>query len=179
VNITLTHRTGRLLAAAVACVAIGVPAVALASSSARSMAAIPRCTAAHTLVWLALNPNGAAGTIYYPVEFTNLGSTTCTLSGYPGVAALNKAGHQLGPAASRVKITAHTITLKPHQTAHALLGIVSKGIVGGCHNATGVGLQVYPPNQKVKRTVSSFTFPACTNKPFLSVYPVVAGIGVP
>jgi hypothetical protein len=177
--VKLPHRTGRLLAAAVACVAIGVPAVALASSSARSVAATPRCSAAHTLVWLALSPNGAAGTIYYPVEFTNLGSTKCTLAGFPGVAAIGKSGHKLGQAARRIKVTAHTITLKPHQTAHALLGVEDAGIIGGCHTATAAGLQVFPPNQTVKQTVGSFTFTACTNRSYLVIYPVTAGIGVP
>jgi hypothetical protein len=177
--VKLTHRTGRLLAAAVACVVIGVPAIALASSGGRAVAATPRCTAANTYVWLALSPNGAAGTIYYPVEFTNLGSTTCTLSGYPGVAAINGSDHQLGPAATRVGAPAHTITLKPHQTAHAMLGIVEKGIIAGCHTATAAGLQVYPPNQKVKQFVGSFTFSACKNKVYLHVFPVAAGIGVP
>ncbi len=175
----LTHRTGRLLAAVVACVAIGVPAVALASSGARSVAATPQCTAGSTYVWLALAPNGAASTIYYPVEFTNLGSTKCTLSGYPGVAAIGKSGTQLGPAARRLKNTVHTITLKPHQTAYALLGIEEATIVGGCHTATAFGLQVYPPNQTVKQIVTSFTFSACSNKVDLYVYPVKAGIGVP
>ena len=174
------HRAGRLLAAAVACAAIGVPAAALASSASRSVAATPpRCTAADTYVWLALSPNGAAGTIYYPVEFTNLGSTTCTLSGYPGVAAIGSTYHQLGPAAGRVTMTAHTVTLKAHQTAFAAIGIVEKGIIAGCHNATAFGLQVYPPDEKVKQFVSSFTFSACTNKVYMHVFPVKAGIGVP
>ncbi len=173
----LTRRSGRLLAAAVACLAIGIPAIALASSGSRS-AASPRCTAARTYVWLALSPNGAAGTIYYPVEFTNLGSTTCTLSGYPGVAAINGADHKLGGAATRIGVTAHTVTLRPHQTAHALLGIEETGAVG-CHAVTAAGLQVYPPNQKVRQIVGSFTFQACRHKVYLRVYPVTPGIGVP
>jgi Protein of unknown function (DUF4232) len=176
--VRLTHRTGRLAAAAVACVAIGVPAVALASSSARSVAATPQCTAANTYVWLALAPNGTAGTINYPVEFTNIGTAKCTLSGFPGVAAIGKSGKKLGPAAYRTG-TAHTITLRPHQTANALIGIIETGNFTGCHHATAFGLQVYPPNQKVKQIVSSFTFALCTNKPYLSVNPVKAGVGVP
>ncbi len=174
----LTRRTGRLLAAAVACLAIGIPAIALASSGGRSVAATPRCTAAHTYVWLALSPNGAAGTIYYPVEFTNLGSTKCTLAGYPGVAAINSADHKLGRAATRVGVPAHTVTLQPHQTAHAILGIEETGAVG-CHAVTAAGLQVYPPNQTVRQVVGSFTFRACGHKVYLRIYPVTPGIGVP
>jgi hypothetical protein len=175
--VRLTRRSGRLLTALGACVAVGVPAVALASSSGRSVAA-PQCSAADTHVWLALSPNGAAGTIYYPVEFTNLGSTACTLSGYPGVAAINSTDHKLGHAAVRLPATAHTITLKAHQTAHALLGIEETGAVG-CHAVTASGLQVYPPNQTVRQVVSSFTFSACAHAVYLRVYPVTGGIGVP
>jgi hypothetical protein len=176
--VKLTRRSGRLLAAAVACVAIAVPAIALASSGGRSAAAAPRCAAASTYVWLALSPNGAAGTIYYPVEFTNVGSTTCTLSGYPGVAAINGAHLKLGRPATRIGVTAHTVTLKPHQTAHALLGVEETGAVG-CPPVTAAGLQVYAPNQTVRQIVGSFTFQACRHKVYLRVYPVTPGIGVP
>jgi hypothetical protein len=176
--VRLTRRTGRLLTALIACVAIGVPAVALASSGARTLAAAPQCRTAHTHVWLALSPNGAAGTIYYPVEFTNLGSAACTLSGYPGVAAIDSAGHELGHPAVRVTVTAHTITLRPNQTVHAMLGIEETGAVG-CHTVTAFGLQVYPPNQKVRQLVTSFTFSACRHRIYLRIYPVTRGIGVP
>jgi hypothetical protein len=140
---------------------------------------VPKCSAANTDVWLALSPNGAAGTIYYPVEFTNLGSTACTLTGYPGVAAIGSTFHQLGLPASRVGVTVHTITLNAHQTAFARLGIVEKGVIAGCTNATAFGLQVYPPNQTAKKIVTNFTFSACTNKVYLHIYPVQGGIGVP
>ena len=91
----LTRRGRVFAAAAIACAAIGVPAVALAASSAHSGPAVKACKAAQTYVWFALAPNGAAGTIYYPIEFTNTGAT-CTLRGFPGVAAVGKTGHQLG-----------------------------------------------------------------------------------
>jgi hypothetical protein len=144
----------------------------------KSGAATPRCTSTNTFVWLALAPNGAAGTVYYPLEFTNLGSTTCTLTGYPGVAAVNGAGHKLGPAALRTGMPVHTVTLKAHQTVHAMLGISDTGAVG-CHAVTAAGLQVYPPNQTVRQVVHSFTFMACPHKAYLHVSPVAPGIGVP
>lgn len=177
----LTIRPGRRMttAAAIACAALMLPAVALASSSGARSPAVPACSQSSTYVWFALAPNGAAGTIYYPIEFTNLGSTSCTLRGYPGVSAITKTNHQLGPPAGRFKATVHTLTLKPHQTVHALLGIVEAGIIGNCHEATAFGLAVYPPNQTAKQFVESFTFSACKNKVFMNVYPVAPGIGVP
>jgi Protein of unknown function (DUF4232) len=130
-------------------------------------------------VWFALAPSGAAGTIYYPVEFTNIGTQTCYLFGYPGVAAINAKDKQLGPAAGRFSATPKRITLKHNQTAHALLGIVEAGVIGGCKAGTGAGLQVYPPNQTARQFVSSFRFSLCTNKVYMHVYPVTSGVGVP
>ena len=177
----LRTRAGRRIAAAaaIACVAVGLPAAALAAASSPSHPAIPKCSAAHTYVWLALAPNGAAGTIYYPVEFTNVGTARCVFFGYPGVSAVTKSAAQLGPPAGRFPAKPHTVTLKPGQTAHASLGIVDAGIIGACHKATGVGLKVYPPNQKSFQFVFNFTFPVCRNKVFMHVYPVTPGIGVP
>jgi hypothetical protein len=175
----LRSARGRMLAAAViACAAAGVPAVALASSSAP---AVKPCTAPDTYVWFGLAPNGAAGTIYYPVEFSNTGSKTCTLRGFPGVAAITKSGKQLGKAAARFTVAVHTVTLKPNQTAHALIGIIDDpaGVVSGCHGATAYGFQVYPPGQARKQLITDFGYPACTNKVFMHLYPVQSGVGVP
>jgi hypothetical protein len=176
----LTNRSRRIIAtAAVACAALLVPAVALASSPARSQ--VPACGngSDSTLVWLALAPNAASGTTYYPVEFANVGTHACTLYGYPGVSAVTGSGKRIGPAAGRFGATPHVVTLQPNQSAHALLGIVTDGTVRGCHAATGGGLAVYPPGQTVRQVVPDFTFPACTNKVFMHVYPVTPGIGVP
>jgi hypothetical protein len=170
---------GRMLAAAVlACAAIAVPAVALASSAAP---AIKPCKASNTYVWFGLAPNGAAGTIYYPIEFSNTGSSSCTLRGFPGVAAINSSDHQLGKPAARFSASVHTVTLKPDQTAHALVGIIDDpaGVVSGCHGGTAYGFQVYPPGQSHKQFINDFGYSACTNKVFMHLYPVQPGVGVP
>jgi len=177
VNLKTPARMRLAAAAAVAFLAAGVPAVAIASSSAP---AAPRCNASNTYVWFGLSPNGAAGTIYYPVEFTNVGSKACTLTGFPGVSAISNSARQIGLAATRVKsVPVHKVTVKPEQTVHAVLGIVEPGLITGCHNAAADGLKVYPPNEKSRMLVLNFSFTACKNKPFLRVYPVAPGIGVP
>ena len=108
------------------------------------------------------------------------GTSACTLAGFPGVSAINKSDHQLGLAAKRARgVTSHTVTVRPGQTAHAMLGITEAGVIGGCHNATAFGLKVYPPNEFTRQFVLSFTFSVCTNKPSMRVYPVRRGIGVP
>jgi hypothetical protein len=174
-------RTGRRIVAvaAVACVAAGAPAGALAASSSHQSNSVRRCTAANTYVWFALSPSGAAGTIYYPMEFTNVSSSACTLAGWPGVAGVNKSSKQVGPAARRVSGPARTLVVRPGQTVHALVGIVEPGIIAGCHSFTANGFQVYPPNQTHKQFVEGFPFTGCRNKVYMSVYPVASGIGVP
>ncbi len=170
---------GLVAAAVVACTAGVLPAVALASSDGHQAASVAQCKASNIYVWFALAPNGAAGTIYYPIEFTNVGSSTCYLYGYPGVEATNSAGKLVGPPAGRFSITRHNVTLKHNQTAHALVGIVEAGIIGGCKAAQADGFQVYPPNQKSAQFISNFNFSVCKNKVYMHVYPVQPGVGVP
>jgi hypothetical protein len=174
-------RTGRRIVAAaaavIACGAIAVPAIAQASSA--QPQATPQCTAGQTYVWLALAPNGAAGTIFYPIEFTNTGSHACWLYGYPGVSAVNTRFNRLGPPAGRYEATPRRVTLRAGQSAHALLGIVEAGFISGCRAATAAGLGVYPPNQRLRQVIGSFTFRVCTKKVSMRVYPVQSGIGVP
>ncbi|MFY9886753.1 MAG: DUF4232 domain-containing protein [Streptosporangiaceae bacterium] len=170
----------RCAAAALACAAISVPAVALASPAVpRSVVSLPRCPAANTYVWFALSPNGTAGSVVYPVEFTNVGRRTCTLRGIPSIWAVSKSGRRIGPAARKITVTARTVTVRPNQTVHALLSIVEPGVIAGCRAATAYGLEVRPPGQKRSQFVGDFTFTTCKNKVALSIEPVARGIGVP
>lgn len=61
---------------------------------------------ATTALTASLGPgSGAAGSSYYPIEFTNASSTTCTLYGYPGVSFVTASGVQVGAAATRTRPT--------------------------------------------------------------------------
>ena len=85
----LTARTGRRLAGAgFAAAAIIVPVTALAApgapaargaSSDLAAPAASRCLAGGTEVWMAIPGNGAAGSIYYDVEVSNIGPVSCSL----------------------------------------------------------------------------------------------------
>ena len=105
--------TARRLAAIAAGVAAGGLIVATAafattaSGAARASAEeAPACTAFGLGVWVAVNQGGgAAGTIYYPLEFTNLSGRTCSLFGFPGVSALDAQGRQLGSPANWERTT--------------------------------------------------------------------------
>jgi len=174
-----SHARRRLAAAAaVAVAAIGVPVGALAASAPHS-AAVARCNNGNTYAWFADASNGTAGYIYYPVEFTNVGHSSCTLYGYPGFSAVNGKAKQIGPAAKRSGGTPHTVTLKPGQTASAMVGILPPGFVTGCKTATAAGFRVYPPNETGGQLMLNLSFAVCTNKRTLTIGAVTKGIGVP
>jgi Protein of unknown function (DUF4232) len=95
--------------------------------------------------------NGAAGTIYYPLDFTNTSSTPCMMYGYPGVAFVSSpGGSQVGAAAGRSSTAPALVTLAPGATAHATL-MVSDALIGSqCPPGNQVQVstvQVYPPDQ--------------------------------
>src|SRR5690349_5898638 len=77
-----TSAARRLLSAgALACAAALAPATALAAPGAAHVGrvATPACATSGLDIWLNTQGNGAAGTIYYDLEFTNLSGSTCTL----------------------------------------------------------------------------------------------------
>jgi hypothetical protein len=142
----------------------------LALAAAPAQGAVPACTTNQLVVWLDTQPNGAAGTIFYTLNFTNVGAK-CTLRGYPGVSAVAQNGHRLGKAATRNNGTAvKTVTLASANggsaakanTAHTTLGIVDTGALSpaACHPTTASGLRVYPPNQS-RAAFVPYPFPAC------------------
>jgi len=95
--------------------------------------------------------NGAAGTIYYPLDFTNTSGSACTIYGYPGVAFVRSPhGSQVGAPAGRASITAPAlVTLASGATAHATLAVSDVLIGNNCphHQVQVHWLQVYPPDQ--------------------------------
>jgi hypothetical protein len=94
---------------------------------------------------------GAAGSVYQVIDFTNITGAPCTLYGYPGVAlAAGQPVTQVGAAASRSAAAAATlITLAPGQTANALLRITQAQNYppASCSPAATTYLQIYPPDQ--------------------------------
>ena len=95
--------------------------------------------------------NGAAGTIYYPLDFTNTSRSACTMYGYPGVAFVSSpGGSQVGAAAGRRSSTTPAlVTLEPGATAHATLAVSDVLIGNNClgHQVQVNWVQVYPPDQ--------------------------------
>lgn len=198
----LTHRTtimmhfritrGRVLAvAAAAAIAAGlaISSVAYAATSASTAtrataAAIPACTAGDLGVWLAVDQgNGAAGTIYYPLQFTNLSGHTCYLYGFPGVSAVSRSGVRLGsPAQWGSRAGARVVNVAPGGTAHTILAYHDAVVSTepGCDPVnTAATLSVIPPN-KTTATHAAFAFQACSHAGPLYMTitePIKAGVG--
>ena len=183
---TTARRVVAVAAAAVAGLAISTAAYAATSAGTASAApaSIPRCTASDLGVWLAVDQgNGAAGTIYIPLEFTNLSHHTCYLYGYPGVSALDRNGHQLGsPANWGSPRGARIVNLAPGATAHTVLAyhdVVVTTEPGCAPVNSAANLRVYPPGQR-SATFAAFSFEACSHAGpiWMSIQePIIPGVG--
>ena len=183
---TTARRVVGVAAAAVAGLAISTAAYAATSSGTASTApaAIPKCTALDLGVWVAVGQgNGAAGTIYYPLQFTNVSRHTCSLFGYPGVSALDRNGHQLGsPANWGSRAGARTVYLAPGATAHTLLAYHDAAVTTepGCDPVFSTALlRIYPPDQR-QSTFAEFSLEACSHAGpiYMSINePIRAGVG--
>jgi hypothetical protein len=184
---TLTHRAARRIvaAAAIASAAVLLPAVALAASGSPAAAqapAVSRCLNSQLTDWMGVPGNGAAGSIYYELEISNISGRTCTLYGYPGVSALSN-GHQLGSAAGRNPSHRDTlVTLRPGATAHVILRIIDVGVfsTSSCRPTQAFALRVYAPGA-FHPNVAPFSFEACSRPGpiYLYVTAAIAGTGVP
>jgi Protein of unknown function (DUF4232) len=172
------------LIATTAAFAASSSGAALASDTGRaSSAAVPACTAGDLGVWVAVSQgNGAAGSLYLPLQFTNLSRHACAMRGFPGVSAIDRNNHQLGSAAGRDHVVrARTVVLAPGATAHTILRYsdVTLSTAPGCHPTFSTfELRVYPPGQR-QATFAAFDLQACshTGPVYLDVEPILPGVG--
>jgi hypothetical protein len=160
----------RIVAAAAVLAALVLVAPAAAAAPAA-------CTS--TQLKLKLGPgDGAAGSTYIPLIFTNTGARSCTLRGYPGVSSVTgSTGKQVGGSATRETHTVRTITLKARGgTASALYRHVNPENFDAkdCDKATARGYRVYAPGQTRALYVANRHTACRIGRPD-SVRPVVAG----
>jgi hypothetical protein len=130
--------------------AVGTPATPAASASPTVAGAAPACPTRS--LGLKLGPaQGAAGSTYQVIDFTNVSEATCTLYGYPGVSlAGGKPVTQIGlPAAESHTTARRLVTLPPGAVANAVLQIAQavNFPAAKCGLVTAHYLQIYPPNQ--------------------------------
>jgi hypothetical protein len=111
--------------------------------------------------------NGAAGSVYYPLEFTNISGLTCDMYGYPGVSFVSgPAGGELGgPAVRNSTFGPSVVRLAPGTVAHASVQVVvaQNYPTARCKPVTAHWLRVYPPGQFTPRYVA-LTAQTCTGK---------------
>jgi hypothetical protein len=124
------------------------------------------------------------------LQLRNIGSSACTLYGYPGVSWVAGAdGHQVGAAAVKQADPAgsaeKTVTLAPGALASAPLDIVDAAVFSRsqCKPVPVRGLRVYPPGEKAALFLSLPTqgggYGECsgtTTDPALTIGYVQAGV---
>jgi hypothetical protein len=134
------------------------PASTAPSSSSPSTAASPSAGGAgaaacptRSLSVKAGLSQGAAGSIYQVLDFSNISNATCTLYGFPGVSlAGGSPVKQIGLAAAEDHSSPRVlVTLAPGAVANALLRIVQAANFppSRCDLVNADFLQIYPPNQ--------------------------------
>ena len=171
VTVTASPSAPAASASAPASSPAGTPAVAGAAA----------CPTSSLQVKLGLGQGYAGGT-YQVIDFTNTGSTSCTLLGFPGVSLVSGPAPyaQIGLAAKRnhsapVKL----ITLAPGVTANALLQIVDalNFPASSCGPLKATHLRIYPPNQKAPVYLPSAAQGCTKSSQVLFISAVAAGSG--
>jgi len=112
----------------------------------------PACSTADLSATVNTGPGGAAaGSTYYPLNFTNTSKSSCYLYGYPGVSFVTgPSGSQVGQPASRNPAVApSTVILAPGGTAHVTIQVVDamNYSKSACKPVTAHWLKVFPPGQ--------------------------------
>jgi hypothetical protein len=144
------------------------PALAAASVS------TPACTAAQLEVSLDLSAgNSGLGSTYFPIDFTNTGSSACTLNGYPAVYGVNSAGDQVGSAASEDDTGAGEVVVDAGGTASTYLRYIDVYNYGtGCDPVEAAGLEIEPPGTTTYTKIA-WQFEACSGTAtYLQVEPL-------
>jgi Protein of unknown function (DUF4232) len=157
----MTLRRSRIGARALASTAL--LAAVCATVAAASASPAPRCQTSGLAIWLNTQGSGAAGSIYYRVELTNLAGRACTLAGYPRVAAVDLGGRQIGKGSERFVSRKPTFQLANGATASFVLQItdVANFPSSACRPTTAAGLRVFPPHEAASKVVP-FPFRACS-----------------
>ena len=168
-----------LLAPCLAAALLLTALMSSSSSAAPTPTATKACSASGLVVWAGEEPGGgAAGSVYYRIELTNLSTATCTVDGYPKVNAVDLKGARIGAFAGHESGKApKPVTLAPGQSATAQLRIVDalNFPADKCKATTAAGLRVAIPGGSGNK-IAPLAFETCvraTTKT-LTVAPVQA-----
>jgi Protein of unknown function (DUF4232) len=158
-------------------------ATTASTGTVRAATTYANCSTAQLRVWRAATSDATAGSRYWELQLSNVSSTTCALTGYPRVMAVNGSGGQLGSAASHdPRFAPSTVVLRPGATAHAVLRISDVDVfpASTCQPANAAGLRVYPPGT-TRAAFVPLRFKACSasGPVYLSVRTVRPRAGIP
>lgn len=109
---------------------------------------------------------GAAGSVLIDLNFTNAGSTDCTLHGFPGVSFVGMDnGTQIGAPAVREGDAFPAVTLGPGENTIAALKIsrAENYDSDACSLQPVDGLRVYPPGETASAYLPLEGFNGCDN----------------
>ncbi|WP_253258472.1 DUF4232 domain-containing protein [Pseudonocardia sp. N23] len=128
---------------------------------------VPRCTSAELTLTLGQGDAGA-GSVHRPLVFTNKGTRTCELTGFPGVSYVAGAdGHQVGPAAVMSGAHGPEISMAPGRSSQAQVQFVQVANFDAavCQPTPVRGLRVYPPGETASMFVAVDGATGCAGTP--------------
>jgi hypothetical protein len=147
-------------------VAAALLATAVIAAPAANAAKAKPCSSSGLVIWAGEEfGGGAAGSIGYRIEFTNLSGKACTLTGYPSVSAVNLKGKRLGAAATHgAGNKLGPLTLAPDDSAVATLRIAEalNFPKNKCKPTTAAGLRVSVPGGSGAK-IAPLAFETCAS----------------
>ncbi|GHI07907.1 hypothetical protein AQI88_33520 [Streptomyces cellostaticus] len=140
----LTATAAALATAGVAWSATAATTATATTTTTTRASAGPRTCGLNDLYLSMGRKEGAAGSLYWSIRFTNTSTSECGLRGYPGISVLDTAHRQIGPAATRTSRSYATVPLAPGHSVSAVIR-TANGPIGGPCLRTGTYLRIYPP----------------------------------
>ncbi len=156
-------------------------AAATPSPATRPPAAAPGCAMAGLRISVGTGSRVTTAVTRYPLDFTNVGGTPCTLTGYPEVAAYQGDGTEVGDVSvADTSVAAARVMLAPGQTAHTSL---DASLSARCRPVRVSGLRVVSPGQSaararyVKRSLTACAAHVPADEDYLRVRAIQPGSG--
>lgn len=124
------------------------------TGTASATAAGSRCTVTDLRMRLG-TPDHGAGSVYYPLRFTNTSGRTCALDGYPGVSLIRGDGSVIGRPADRTPPHGRLVAIAPGKTVEADLHTLNQGVKGDSCWRKPTFLLVYPPGSTASMSLAT------------------------
>jgi hypothetical protein len=156
------------LAAGAALLAVAVATAGPAAASTDRAPSTPMCATSQLTAALG-GGDAAAGSLFRYLVLTNHSSTTCHLTGYPGVSLLDAGGKQIGTPADRQPSRYAPVVLRAGASASDTIHTVNH--MGTCL-PTSAKVRIYPPGNTASMVIAG----RITNCDHLfTITPMVAG----